>query len=451
MKHWLVIILVLIVTSTVSALQVGVNGKAVAGFFCDFVGGEGASNPTDEMTEDTTPIMARRLRADIDFSALFSPDLEFDLGFTADDANQNPSYSYTLSGDGTSGYSFLRSNARRYVSLNIRQAMLSMRNLGNVMDVGVGLSQAQWGAMGYYNYYRNDIAGRYYLADLDFLGLSLSRKLGFMDITMDAGSGYQGEPVTALKLSSSNLMVTFAAEGLYYDPGTIWDNRFRQELPPYWQTAIGRETGWRENAPVVSGGFAETWHAGAEYFANTNFIETALLFAYHSFKGDPSGEFDGNNTVWECYPDFLFHFSPAFQVDLAAELSGWTTAEPLLTGETSKTQSTMRVFFEPAWTPNETLLIGLGAEYVDPSSNLDNEDTDIDESTDFHIAVIPHILYRPQKGVDWDTRVSYKIWDPNYDIADIEYVDGDRKVFIPGTSFKESESLVFSTKCVVSF
>ncbi len=90
--------IVLLALGSVYALDISVNGQAVAGMFTDTSAGEGQI-PTDPLTNDTTPIMGQRVRADIYFKVLFSPEYEFNVGFSADDYRQNPACNYTITGD----------------------------------------------------------------------------------------------------------------------------------------------------------------------------------------------------------------------------------------------------------------------------------------------------------------------------------------------------------------
>jgi hypothetical protein len=443
---------VLLAVGSVYALEVSVNGQAVAGMFTDITSGEGSQNPTDPLTNDTTPIMGQRVRADIYFKVLFSPEYEFNVGFSADDYRQNPAWNYAITGDPSGGYVMTGINARKYVSLNVYNAALTMHKQIWGADATVGAIPLRWGGKGYYNFYRNDLDGRYYLADLDMVGVQFQNPEGFIKWNLNVGGGHYGEPIVGAKFNIANLALTFASEGLYYDLGTLWDYHYRSNLPPYGQTKMGRMKAWRTDGPWLSTGYMDTWHAGAEYAAKWGIVETACEFVYHSFKSDPFRTGASGGTVWELYPDFIFHPTQFAQLDLAGEISQWQSYRNDFWGDGISTQQAYRAFIEPAWLPNEKLLIGLGGEYVKPGNLPEDFDSPYNEKIDQHISAIPHLLYMPLDGIQWDTRIYYQMWDKSWDVVDRTIKDAyDVDINIPGTPYAENQRYIITTKAIVYF
>ncbi len=136
-------------------------------------------------------------------------------------------------------------NARKYISLNVYNAALTMHKQIWGADATVGAIPLRWGGKGYYNFYRHDLDGRFYLADLDMVGVQFQNPdpESLIKWNLNVGGGHYGEPIVAAKFNLANLALTFASEGLYYDLGTLWDYHYRSNLAPLLADQTGQDEG----------------------------------------------------------------------------------------------------------------------------------------------------------------------------------------------------------------
>jgi len=401
------------------------EGRQAPTVIPETAGEEENDTPTAFVTKDGDPAYNFRLEADLGVRAVLDERVAANILFTFDDRKQSRFYRYDLFGDAATGtWHLSEREENEYVYGSLEQVDIELADLFWETDVTVGGFDVRYGHGGYYNGLVNRIDPTSFVAYLDPFGVRFARHWGSgpdaASSTLELGVGLQRQPLAAASHRWRGVTVFAAVENIAYDLKSLWDTHQARALPKAWRYYYWRE-GELAAEPVTSlDPPLQSYHFGVEMSWQRPWWDVYSVGAYHIYPDaaaiarDPSG-----GTLLQFYPDFGVRIlPPRLWLRGAVLYELWRANYDGTFGDAINTNDYLLLYGEPQFFFTETLFVGVGGRYVNPSRRAaDDPKTDVRENQTLSVALVPHVSYAPAGGVKIDISYEYSQWDPTYDIV----------------------------------
>lgn len=221
MRYLMITMLLLSVSLSALAIDVGLNGRFFAGTAYDFSSGAILNDNTIFMDGDTPHHYG--LAADLRFSAIFNEGLTAIAVLRADNLNQDPLYQYNLNQNSVGQYYLKSTDKRKKVNTELSQVYVNWPGFLGFSNVVVGKYELRLGDGGEYNLFKSGFYPEAHIGWLNPTGIMLERSL-FTDFSskLFAGVGETNDAIVGVSSSYHSLTITALAESNSYDVGRIF-------------------------------------------------------------------------------------------------------------------------------------------------------------------------------------------------------------------------------------
>lgn len=420
MRYLMITMLLLSVSLSALAIDVGLNGRFFAGTAYDFSSGAILNDNTIFMDGDTPHHYG--LAADLRFSAIFNEGLTAIAVLRADNLNQDPLYQYNLNQNSVGQYYLKSTDKRKKVNTELSQVYVNWPGFLGFSNVVVGKYELRLGDGGEYNLFKSGFYPEAHIGWLNPTGIMLERSL-FTDFSskLFAGVGETNDAIVGVSSSYHSLTITALAESNSYDVGRIFGDNYLRNMPSYWRAEYSIAGRFSSRGPFSDTQFGNTVHIGAEFshqFGSK--LNLTTLLTYHFFKdvAPENHDYTGGSII-QFYPELMLSLKPPLKILAGAFAERYAFNDPDVHPFKADNTFAYTLFGEARIDFKDLGYVGFMFEFAEPDSKSQEvSSTPEAEEVDYHYSLTPHFVLHPAEDVHLEGYFTYSLWDKSWDVAD---------------------------------